>query len=153
MGSLFEDLDPKSERQNLLKTTILPAERGDLLKKTKDLEQKCKQLEDENLQFRRTDKNRKYKIEEIITLTKLLLEKEAGEEPLNPAIGKIFFSIPEYYAQRNKKFNLTPEDAFVLHQQLITNSKLMYFDVKKVFTEHLPDFAYHYYVLQTTLRF
>ena len=153
MGSLFDDLVPQSERTSPLKTTILPAERGDLLKKNKDLENRCQQLEDENLQFRRTDKNRKYKIDEIVHLMKLLLEKEAGDEPLNPAIGQIFFSIPEYYAQRNKKCNLTPQDAFVLHQQLITNSKLMYFDVKKSFTEQLPDFAYHYYVLQTTLRF
>jgi hypothetical protein len=153
MGSLFDDIEPPLERSNTLKTPILTTEKADFVKKNKELEQKCQQWEAEMLQITRTNQNRKYKIEEIITLMKLLLEKEAVDEPLNPAIGQIFYSITEYYAQRQKRFNLTEEQTFAMHHDLLKNSKLMYFDVKKVFTEQMPDFAYHYYVLQTTLRF
>ena len=153
MGSLFDDINPKSEPSNALKAT----ERTDSLrndnKKNKDLEKRCQQLEEELLQFKRTDKNRRYKVEEIIALLKLLLEKEDNDEPLAPAVGQIFFTIEEYYVLRKKTYQLNQEDAFVLHQQLLTNSKLLYFDVKKVFSECLPNFAYHYYVLHTTLRF
>jgi hypothetical protein len=153
MGSLFDGIEPKSERQNAPKAPILPDSSRNDFKKHKDLEKRCQQLEDEVLQFTRTDKNRKYKIEEIITLLKLLLEKEDIDDILPPAVGQIFFSIAEYYKLRKKEFQLNQDDAFVLHNQLLLNSKLLYFDVKKVFTEQLPDFAYHYYVLQTTLRF
>jgi hypothetical protein len=153
MGSLFDDIEPKSERANPLKKPLLPIEDADSVKNNKDWKKKCLQLEAEMLQITRTNQNRKYKVEEIITLLKLLLEKEEDDEPLNPAIGKIFFTIPEFYELRKKRFNLNKEETCAMHQDLMKNSKTMYFDVKKVFTEQLPDFAYHYYVLQTTLQF
>jgi hypothetical protein len=153
MGSLFEDIEPKSERVKTLKTHLLPHEDADNVKNYKDWKQKCLQLEAEMLQITRTNQNRKYKVEEIITLLKLLLEKEEDEETLSPAIGKIFFTLLEFYEFRQKRFTLNKEETCAMHQVLMKNSKKMYFDVKKVFTEELPDFAYHYYVLQTTLQF
>jgi hypothetical protein len=153
MGSLFEDIEPKSERVKTLKTPLLPHEDADTVKNYKDWKQKCLQLEAEMLQITRTNQNRKYKVEEIIALLKLLLEKEEDEEPWNPAIGKIFFTLLEFYEFRQKQFTLNKEETCAMHQVLMKNSKKMYFDVKKVFTEQLPDFAYHYYVLQNTLQF